>query len=136
MERRSFIAGLLGVSAAVVTNAGTAWGKVKKPANSIAAVSTLKVRQPKLVTASFKGVQRTVVVNRTASSKYIVLDRTCTHQGCAVNLSGVTLQCPCHLAEFSVTTGVNTVAPSGSDPVQPLKTYKTAVKNGFLIFLN
>jgi nitrite reductase/ring-hydroxylating ferredoxin subunit len=136
MERRSFLAGLLGVGATVVANAGTAWGKVKKPANSIAAVSTLKVRQPRLVTASFKGVQRTVVVNRTAANKYIVLDRTCTHQGCIVDLAGTSLKCPCHLAEFNLTTGVNTVAPSGFDQVQPLKSYRTTVKNGFLVFVN
>jgi nitrite reductase/ring-hydroxylating ferredoxin subunit len=136
MERRSFLAGLLGAGAAAVASTGTAWGKVKKPANSIAAVSTLKVRQPRLVTASFKGVQRNVLVNRTASNKYIVLDRTCTHQGCTIDFSGTTLQCPCHLAEFSVSTGINTVAPSGSDQVQPLKSYKTAVKNGFLVFVN
>lgn len=135
MERRSFLAGAFAlVGTALTTNISNAWGLVKRPANAIAKVTSLKSGTSASFTASFKGMSRNVIVTRTSAGKFIVLDRTCTHEGCTVNLTGNRLQCPCHQAEFDSTTGANTVPPHRSPKLGPLRTYKTAVKSGYLIF--
>lgn len=107
---------------------------VKKPANAIAKTTAFKVGVPAKMTAKYKGASRSIVVHRIAASRFVVLDTTCTHQGCQVNLNASSLKCPCHLAEFDLTDGSNTLAPSGSPQVQPLRRFSTAVKNGYLVF--
>lgn len=142
MQRRSFLTALAGASAAVALNASSALAKVKKPvkkpANSIGKVTAFAVGKPVAMTATYKGAQRRFIVHRTSASAFVVLDSTCTHQGCQIRIADAfgphVAQCPCHLAQFDLTTGTNTMAPSGSDQVQPLRRFSTAVKNGYLVF--
>lgn len=132
MERRSFLAVLSGALAAVATS--TSALAAKKPANAIGKTTAFKVGVPVKMTASFKGVQRRVIVHRTSTKAFVVLDSRCTHEGCQVNLADAIAQCPCHLAQFDLTNGSNTVPPSGSQQVLPLRRYATAVKSGYLVF--
>jgi Rieske Fe-S protein len=47
---------------------------------------------------------KTYFLTRTASGIFAV-DDTCTHQGCAVELFGKELQCPCHGSAFNAADG-------------------------------
>jgi 3-phenylpropionate/trans-cinnamate dioxygenase ferredoxin subunit len=58
-------------------------------------------------------------------------DDTCTHIACSLaegELEGATVICPCHGAEFDVTSGVVLQGPAK----QPLATYETRVEGGIL----
>jgi nitrite reductase/ring-hydroxylating ferredoxin subunit len=142
MQRRSFLAGIAGVAAAVALNAGNAWAKVKKPvkapANSIAKTTAFKVGKPVAMIALYKGVQRRVIVYRSSATQFIVYNAACTHQGCLLKIvdtiEGSEFHCPCHSAQFDIKDGTNTVAPTDSEKVQPLRRYSAAVKNGYLVF--
>jgi len=53
------------------------------------------------------------VVQPTAG-RYIAFDASCTHQGCPVQFSGSSFQCPCHGARFDSTTGEVLQGPATS----------------------
>jgi len=63
-----------------------------------------------------------------AAGRFVAFDATCTHQGCPVQFSGSTFQCPCHGAEFDATTGAVLRGPAGS----PLRKIDIAAKGGTL----
>jgi nitrite reductase/ring-hydroxylating ferredoxin subunit len=61
-----------------------------------------------------------------AAGKFYAIDPECTHQGCDLadgSLSGTTLTCACHFAEFNVVTG----QVEGGPAPEPVKTYAVNV---------
>ena len=67
---------------------------------------------------------RRLLVN--AAGKFYAIDPACTHQGCDLgdgSLEGTTVTCPCHFAEFDVTTG----EVEGGPAPEPAKTYMVNV---------
>lgn len=129
MKRREFlVASAIG---AVSTFAGSvASAVVKKPANAFIKTSALKNSKTVLVKSMFKGAPRNVLVTKTAANKYIVLDATCTHEGCLVRTEPTGLRCPCHGAEFDALNG----AVLGGPAMRPLPPVAYSVKSGWLCF--
>ena len=67
-----------------------------------------------------------------AGGSFYAFDDTCTHEQCSLGdgfLEGTTITCPCHLAQFDITTGA-VVAPPAPRPV---KTYPVRVVAGQLV---
>lgn len=129
MKRRQFlVASAIGAVSAFGGSIASA--VVKKPANAFVKASTLKTGTPVLVKAKFKGVPKNVFVTRTAANKYIVLDATCTHEGCLVRTEAKELRCPCHGAQFDPKNG----AVLGGPAQGPLAPVSFAVKSGYLCF--
>lgn len=65
---------------------------------------------------------RNVVIIRQNETEFLVVTAVCTHQGCDVNLPtslGANIQCPCHGAQFSSTSGDVVQGPA----TLPLKKY-------------
>lgn len=130
MKRRDFLAA--GIVGAVSTLGGSiASAVVKKPANAFVKTSALKVGKPTLIRGTYKGLPRNVWVTRTASTKYVVLDATCTHEGCLVRTAEATgLRCPCHSALFDSKNGAVLEGP-GRGPLAPIA---FTVKSGWLCY--
>jgi 3-phenylpropionate/trans-cinnamate dioxygenase ferredoxin subunit len=67
-----------------------------------------------------------------ANGTFYAFDDTCTHEQCSLGegfLEDTVITCPCHLAQFDVTTGA-VVAPPAPRPV---KTYVVRVVAGQLM---
>lgn len=61
-------------------------------------------------------------------STYVASLMLCTHKQCELNITGVTLSCPCHGAEFS-STGVLIQGPAKTN----LQNFKVSVENKKII---
>jgi Rieske Fe-S protein len=73
-----------------------------------------------------------VVVTQPTAGTYKAFSSTCTHMGCQVNqVSGGTIDCPCHGSKYSITDG----SVQGGPAPQPLPAEKVTVQGGQL-FLN
>jgi Rieske Fe-S protein len=69
--------------------------------------------------------QQNIVLTRTAGNSVHAFSATCTHQGCTVNqVSGGTIDCPCHNSRFDVRTGA---VVSGPAP-RPLPSIEVSVR--------
>ncbi len=68
-----------------------------------------------------------VFIVRTGDADFVVLSSRCTHEGCEVNqTTGTQAECPCHLAQYSLTTGEQTRPPFGQGPnTGPLQKFQT-----------
>ena len=72
-----------------------------------------------------------VVVTQPIAGTYKAFSAVCTHQGCTVNeVVDDVIQCPCHNATFSGSTGAVISGPA----VAPLATVPIAVQNGTITF--
>lgn len=130
MKRRDFlVAGALGALSTVAGSVASA--VTKKPANAFIKTTGVKVGSSTLVKTIFKGKPRNVWVTRTATSKYVVLDATCTHQGCLVqSREDAGVRCPCHSALFDPINGAVLEGPAMS----PLAPVAFTIKTGWLCF--
>lgn len=71
-----------------------------------------------------------VVVTKDPSGAVHAFSSTCTHQGCTVNeVSGGTINCPCHGSRFDARTG----APVAGPATRPLPTVAVVVRNGEVV---
>ena len=74
--------------------------------------------------------RRVAIAN--ADGRFYAFDDTCTHEECSLGegcLEGTVITCPCHLAQFDITSGA-VVAPPAPRPVQ---TYVVRLVNGQLV---
>ena len=74
--------------------------------------------------------RRVAIAN--ADGRFYAFDDTCTHEECSLGegfLEGTVITCPCHLAQFDITTGA-VVAPPAPRPV---KTYPVRHVAGHLV---
>ena len=66
-----------------------------------------------------------IVVTQPTEGDFKAFDATCTHQGCLVGeVSGGTINCPCHGSKFSITDG----SPQSGPARSPLKTAAITVE--------
>jgi Rieske Fe-S protein len=73
---------------------------------------------------------RRVVVTRPASGRFAAFGAACTHEGCLVNqVSGGTINCPCHGSRFSITDGSVVHGPA----LQPLHRRSITLTGGQLL---
>jgi Rieske Fe-S protein len=73
-----------------------------------------------------------VVVTQPTAGDYKAFSSTCTHMGCQVSqVSGGTIDCPCHGSKYSITDGSVQAGPAP----QPLPAEKVTVQGG-QIYLN
>jgi 3-phenylpropionate/trans-cinnamate dioxygenase ferredoxin component len=76
-------------------------------------------------------VRHTRIAVANVDGTYYAFDDTCTHAQCSLadgDLSGTTVTCMCHGAEFDVRTG-NVLAPPAPSPV---RVYRVRVEDGAL----
>lgn len=128
MRRRSFLVASL--AAAISSIGGSiASAAVKKPANAFAKTASLKQGVPTLIKAQYKGLPKNLLVTKQSATKFIVLDATCTHEGCLVRPEAKELRCPCHGARFAADGTV-----LGGPAPEPLAKSAFTVKSGYLCF--
>jgi Rieske Fe-S protein len=71
-----------------------------------------------------------VVVTKDNSGAVHAFSSTCTHQGCTVNeVSGGTINCPCHGSRFDVRTGAPVAGPAS----RPLPVVAVVVRGGEVV---
>ena len=76
-------------------------------------------------------VRGTKIAVANVGGAFHAFDDTCTHMACSLaegDLEETTVICPCHGAEFDVTSGVVLQGPAR----KPLATYQTRVEGGNL----
>ena len=76
-------------------------------------------------------VRGTRIAVANVGGAFHAFDDTCTHMACSLtegDLEETTVICPCHGAEFDVTSGVVLQGPAR----KPLATYQTRVEGGNL----
>lgn len=81
-------------------------------------------------TKKFK-VGKAYFVSRSISGIRI-FDDVCTHEGCAVEITGRLLVCPCHLAEYNPADGSVTKGPAGV----ALRSYESKEIDGKIIVID
>ena len=78
------------------------------------------------------GVRGTRIAVANVGGTYYAFDDACTHEECSLGdegeLSGTTLTCACHGAEFDVRTGAVLAPPA----TRPVKVYRTRVEGDAL----
>lgn len=73
-----------------------------------------------------------VVVTQPAKGTFEAFSAVCTHSGCLCDkVAAGTIDCPCHGAKFSITTGAPVAGPARSS----LRKKKIAVANGEIVLL-
>ena len=93
------------------------------PAAFVTTIKTNQIPDGGLVAVDVQGT-RIAVTN--VAGTYYAFDDTCTHEQCSLadgDVSGTTVTCMCHGAEFDVRTG-KVLAPPATLPV---KVYRTRV---------
>jgi Rieske Fe-S protein len=71
-----------------------------------------------------------MVVTQPAKGTFKVFSATCTHQGCPVSqITGQTIDCPCHGSQFSITDGSVVQGPAQA----PLPAIKFQVVSGQIV---
>jgi cytochrome b6-f complex iron-sulfur subunit len=66
-----------------------------------------------------------IAVTRTGAATFAAISTVCTHQGCEIDVTGTTFECPCHNSRFD-TDGHVTRQPQGTDgSATNLLTYAT-----------
>jgi nitrite reductase/ring-hydroxylating ferredoxin subunit len=71
--------------------------------------------------------EQKVVVTCPSAGEYKAFSAICTHQGCSVkDVSGGTINCPCHNSKFDIADGSPTAGPAK----KPLPPAKVQVKGG------
>ena len=94
----------------------------------VTVIETSKIRPGDLAAIEVRGL-RIAVAN--VGGTFYAFDDTCTHEECSLadgDLSGTTVTCMCHGAEFDVRTG-EVLAPPAPLPV---KVYRTRVEGNSL----
>lgn len=98
-------------------------------AEFVPAVTTKEIPVGEVRAVDVRGT-RIAVAN--VGGTYYAFDDACTHEACSLGdegeLSGTTLMCTCHGAEFDVRTG-DVLAPPATRPV---KVYRTRVEGDAL----
>jgi len=107
--------------AAPSSAAPAAAGSGAAAGNALAATSKIPVGGGEI----FPGPQ--VVVTQPTAGEFKAFSAVCTHMGCIVNqVSGGTIDCPCHGSQYSISTGDVVAGPAP----QPLPAKQIKVSGG------
>jgi len=77
-------------------------------------------------------VEGTPIAVANIDGRFYAFEDTCTHEQCSLaegSLDGTTVMCPCHGAEFDVTTG----AVVGPPAFEAVRSYPVQVQDGQLM---
>ena len=91
---------------------------------SVIVAKTADIKAGELAAFDVEGV-RIAIAN--ANGRFFAIDDTCTHEQCSLAdgmLDGTVVTCPCHGAQFDVTTG-DVLAPPAPEPA---KAYRLRVE--------
>jgi nitrite reductase/ring-hydroxylating ferredoxin subunit len=89
---------------------------------SVTVAKTTDIKPGELAVFDLEGV-RIAIAN--ADGRFFAIDDTCTHEQCSLaegTLDGTVVTCPCHGAQFDVTTG-EVLAPPAPEPVKAYRLY-------------
>jgi len=71
-----------------------------------------------------------VVVTQPTRGQYRAFSAVCTHLGCILNqVTGGTIDCPCHGSKFSITSGAVVAGPAPT----PLPRKRIGIVNGMIV---
>ena len=96
---------------------------------SVTIAKTRAIKPGELAAFDVEGV-RIAIAN--SDGRFFAIDDTCTHEQCSLaegTLDGTVVTCPCHGAQFDVTTG-EVLAPPAPEPV---KAYRLRVDQDDLV---
>jgi len=74
---------------------------------------------------------RVLILN--IGGKYYAIDDSCPHRQCSMEkspLKGTVITCPCHSAQFELSTGEVLAPPTKYPPTPPLPVHQVTVKDG------
>jgi Rieske Fe-S protein len=113
-------------TAAVPTATTPATGSGQGGSKVLAATSEIPVGSGKIFTAE------KVVVTQPNAGEFKGFSAVCTHMGCIVNqITGGTIDCPCHGSQYSITNGSVVGGPAPSPlPTVPIKVAGGSVSLG------
>lgn len=131
LSRREFLSrGSLAVAGAAALAAGCGDGQFGPTAlaPTTTAVSVKVATLPALATVGqlvkLPANVGLVALKRTGAATFAAISTVCTHQGCEIDITGTTFQCPCHNSRFD-NDGHVTGQPSGGGSATNLPTYAT-----------
>ncbi|MDB4889792.1 MAG: Rieske [2Fe-2S] iron-sulfur protein [Gemmatimonadetes bacterium] len=132
LSRREFLSrSTLAVAGAAAVAAGCGDGHFGPtaliPTNSRISLKTASLPGLSVVGQPVKIPQSVglIAVKRTGTNTFAAVSTVCTHQGCEIDVTGATFECPCHNSRFD-SDGHVTRQPQGTDGSSTnLPTYTT-----------
>jgi Rieske Fe-S protein len=133
-RRAVLLAGAGGAGVAVVAAAcssgsgGAGNGAVRQPRRDTPLAKVADVKVGSAVEATLPS-GAPVIVARPSAQQVVCFSAICTHEGCVVQPSGTTLNCPCHGSRFDALTGKVLQGPAA----RPLPKIAVAVRGGEVV---
>jgi nitrite reductase/ring-hydroxylating ferredoxin subunit len=116
VSRRAVVLGGCGLAGAAVLSGCAVYGPGAAPAAPVAPApsgATLAATADVPVGGGVVLAAQDIVLTQPVAGTFKAFGATCTHQGCTVgDVSGGTINCPCHGSKFAVADGSVTAGPA------------------------
>lgn len=120
---------LTGGFAAVLGLVGVRPAQASADAAGEEAAGAILAKTKNIPVGGGKVIKQKYVVTQPKKGVFRAFSAKCTHQGCPVaNVSGGTINCPCHGSKFKISTGAVAQGPAA----QPLPRRKIKISKGVI----